>query len=145
MKNEDIALIISIIALVASLLSYLNDRKTFIFSTASERAAAVKEVWGKLRRTNEHTYIRDDQWQYWSEVVSEIVSSIIILQKLTGKWRFFRWLLGINDFYIVFWEQVPTDLRMAIEKYDRSKGNPEGNEERIFMDQMRTILKTYIR
>ena len=145
MKNEDIALVISIIALVASLLSYLNDRKTFIFSTASERAATVKVVWENYIRTNSHINIRDDQWQYWSEVVSVIVSSIIILQKLTGKWRFFRWLLGINDFYIVFWEQVPTDLRTAIEKYDSSNKNPEGDEERVFMDQMRTILKTYNR
>jgi len=145
MKNEDIALIISIIALVASLLSYLNDRKTFIFSIASERAAAVKEVWKNYIRTNSHINIRDDQWQYWSEVVSEIVSSIIILQKLTGKWRFFRWLLGINDFYIVFWEQVPTDLRMAIEKYNESNENSEINDQLVFIDQMKTILKTYNR
>ena len=143
MKNEDIALIISIIALVASLLSYLNDRKTFIFSTASERAAAVKEVWENYIRTNSHINIRDDQWQYWSEVVSEIVSSIIILQKLTGKWRFFRWLLGINDFYIVFWEQVPTDLRTAIKHYEALEGKPEVDDQRIFRHQMQTVLKTY--
>jgi hypothetical protein len=143
METEDFALVISIIALVASFLSYMNERKTFIFSAASERAAAVKEVWGKIKRTNQHRYIEDEEWQYWSDVVSEIVSSIIIIQKLTGKWKFFRWLLGINDFYIVFWQQIPTDLRTAIEQYEAFERKPEDDGQRIFRHQMQTVLKTY--
>ena len=145
MKSDEIALLISLIALGASALSYLHDRKTFIFSSASERAAAVKELWNKHPRTNSHVIIECSQWMYWSPIVSEIVSTIIILEKLTGRWKLTRWILRLSDFYIVFWEQIPTDLRTAIEKYQECEYTPENDEQSVFRRQMQTILKTYHR
>lgn len=145
MKVEYLSLVISVIALAASALSYLHDRKTFIFSSASERAAAVREAWGKYPKTNEHTFIQDSQWSYWSPLVSEIVSSINIIQKLTGRWKLIQRILRINDFYIVFWEQIPTDLRIAIEKYQELNHPTESHNQIIFRKQMKTILKTYRR
>jgi hypothetical protein len=145
MKVEHLSLVISVIALGASALSYLHERKTFIFSSASERAAAVKEAWGKHPKSNTHSIIEDNQWMYWSPIVSEIVSTIIILEKLTGRWKLIRRFLSINDFYIVFWEQIPTDLRTAIEKYKESMDTTQIDEQITFRKQMKTILKTYYR
>jgi hypothetical protein len=145
MKVEYLSLVISVIALGASALSYLHDRKTFIFSSASERAAAVKEAWVKHPKTNTHIVIEDSQWIYWSPIVSEIVSSIIIIQKLTGCWKLTQRILRTNDFYIVFWEQIPTDLRTVIEKYQASIDTADSKDQIIFRKQMKTILKTYNR
>jgi hypothetical protein len=143
MKTDEIALVISVVALGASALSYLHDRKTFIFSSASERAAAVREVWSKHPKTNTHLFIEDSQWLYWSPIVSEIVSTIIILEKLTGRWKLTQCILRLSDFYIVFWEQIPTDLRTAVEKYQESEGYPINEWQNTFRKQMQTILKTY--
>lgn len=145
MKTDEIALVVSIIALVASALSYLHDRSTFIFTAATQRAAAVRDVWANLPKTNEHTCIQDSQWSYWSPLASEIVSSINIIRKLTGRWKLTQWILRINDFYIVFWEQIPTELRTAIEKYQASEGHPRNEWQITFRKQMQTILKTYHR
>ncbi|MFM1961637.1 MAG: hypothetical protein RLZZ172_482 [Bacteroidota bacterium] len=145
MNKDEVAVVISVISLAGSVIGYVHNRRTFIFTVVGERATAVKIIWEKTKfnMTNEHTLIQDAQWDFWSPMVSDIVSSIIIIKKLTGSYKFFQYILGIKDFYVVFWEQLPTDLRTLVEQYKVSNGVAENKPIHTFQHQMKTILKTY--
>lgn len=145
MNKEEVAVIISLVSLAGSVIGYVHNRRTFIFTVAGERATAVKITWEKTKSkmSYDNSLIQDTQWEFWSPLVSDIVSSLVIIQKLTGSNRFFQYLLGIKDFYLVFWEQLPTELRTLVEQYKKNHGATEKILLDTFQLQMRTILKTY--
>lgn len=143
MSTEKIAIVISIISLIGSVISFYNSRKTFLFSIVTERANAVKQVWDSMSKAKGLETISENSRDYWTKIVSEIVSSLIIINKLAGKFKITHWLITIKDFYIVFWEQIPTDLRTAIEKYGKETQNTKSDDINVFRKQMETILSTY--
>lgn len=140
-----IAIIISGVSLLGAGYSFIYTRKTFIYSVCTERAKEVKTVWNNTPRVNSMITVKDEEYQIWSSVISEIVASIIIIDRLANRYKPIGRLYIIKDFYIVFWQQVPTDLRTIIEGYKETLPEPLCQDQKIFRDQMRTILKTYIK
>jgi len=143
MNIEYLAISISIISLLGSIIGYFEQRRTFILTVASERAAVVSKSWGLLQKIKGINFISDDQWSYWSPVVSEIVSSIQIINKLSGRFLIVRWFIFQKDIYIIFWEQTPTELRSLIKEYKMSTIEIQDNNIELFQKQMTTIIKTY--
>lgn len=143
MNTDNIAIIISIISLIGAVIGFFHNRKTFIYSIVTERAAAVKQVWNGMTKAAGLDVVTEKNWKHWSPVVSEAVSSVIIINKLAGKYKIIHWLITIKDFYIVFWEQIPTDLRTAIEKYEKQTHTTKSDDIILFRKQMETILNSY--
>jgi hypothetical protein len=143
MKSEYLAIIISIISLLGSVIGYFEHRRIFLLTVASERAAVVSKSWSLLQKIKSINFISDDQWLYWSPVVSEIVSSIQIINKLSGRFLIIRWFMFQKDIYIIFWEQTPTELRSLIKVYNKSTIENQDKNIEVFQKQMKTIIKTY--
>ena len=140
-----IAIAISIVSLVGALYSITYTRKTFIFSVCTERAKEVKFIWNSFKKTTSMTTVKDQDWLLWSATVSEIVASFVIIDKMADRYKLFRFLYDVKNFYIIFWQLIPTDLRSAIEGYEQTLHESLDNEQATFKKQMKTILKTYQR
>ena len=139
-----IAIVISILSLTGALYSITYTRKTFIFSVCTERAKEVKAVWAGTTRVNGMETVKDVKWQLWSNVISEIVATIVIINRQADRYKFSKWRLYNNKaFYTIFWQQIPTDLRRAIEGYEETYTEKTNNDLTTFINQMRAILKTY--
>jgi hypothetical protein len=138
-----IAISLSILSLAGALYSFTYTRKTFIFSVCTERAKEVKAVWVITPRVNGIDTVKDEHWQLWSNVISEIVASIVIVDKLADRYKIMSCFYDIRDFYVIFWQQIPTDLRNAIEGYEQTCTETNNNYLATFKSQMRTIIKTY--
>jgi hypothetical protein len=138
-----IAISLSILSLAGALYSFTYTRKTFIFSVCTERAKEVKAVWAITPRVNGMDTVKDEHWQLWSNVISEIVASIVIVDKLADRYKIMRCFYDIRDFYVIFWQQIPTDLRNAIEGYEQTCTETKNNYLATFKSQMRKIIKTY--
>lgn len=140
-----IAITLSMISLIGAGYSFRYTRKTFIYSVCTERAKEVRTVWNNTSKVANMITVKDENYQLWSDVISEIVASIIIIDRLANRYKLIKRLYNINDFYIIFWQQIPTNLREPIELYSESLTEPVNNFEAIFRSQMKTILKTYPR
>lgn len=138
-----IAIAISLLSLAGALYSITYTRKAFIFSVCTERAKEVKAVWVVTPRVVGMDTVKDVHWQLWSDVISQIVSSIVIINKLSDRYKLIRRLYDIRDFYVIFWQQIPTDLRTAIECYEETFTEETNYSLDTFRNQMKTILNTY--
>ena len=138
-----VAIVISIASLAGAAYSFTYTRKTFIFSVCTERAKEVKYVWKQCEKVNGMHTVHEDFFQFWSPVISEIVASIIIIERLSDRYKILRFLYSVDDFYIIFWQQVPTDLRSAIEAYEVARKHPRDEYITTFRTQMETIHKAY--
>lgn len=140
--TEYIALVFSGISLIGTYFGYRYSRKTFILTVLSDRAKVVKEIWDKTPKNKSLLKVEDENWIFWSSVISEIVSSIIILNKLKPP-ATLPVICSKKDYHIIFWEQIPTDLRIYIDKYSIGLHNNTGQHIITFRSQMKTILKSY--
>jgi hypothetical protein len=141
--SDCIGIILTISSLLGAAYTFTYTRKTFIFSVCKERAKEVKSYWNSNPRYDTMDIVREEYRDQWSGVISEIVSSIVIIDKLSDKYIIMRYLFTVDDFYTIFWQQIPTDLRTAIEKYKETLQEPLDEHQIIFRNQMRDILKTY--
>ena len=140
---DNISIIISVISLAGAGYSFTFTRKTFIFSVCTERAKEVRAVWNGCEKSIGKLPVNEEHLILWSKTISEIVSSIIIIDRLADRYKLLRRFYGLKDFYIIFWQQIPTDLRSAIEGYSENLSDPNNEEQVVFRLHMRTILKTY--
>lgn len=148
MDNEKKSLIeylVTALAFIISVLAYIHNRRTFLLTTATNRAKIVTDAW-KSNNLARHGYkIEDKDWVDWTDVVSELVITINVLQKIAGP-RYIRWILGYKDVLIVFWEQTPTELRTKLKIYSSSdylKKAEETNDVNVFREQMQDIIKCF--
>lgn len=143
MKNSElVSVLVSAVAVLVSIVAIRNERKSFILSIINDRVKVINNAWFEAlnKGHNQMFPIKDYDFYIWSPVVSEIVITTNILNKLIGCNYL---LLSRNNFDYIFWEQLNTDLRIQFSHYEKT--DKSGNEfVTIFQKQMADINKQYI-
>jgi hypothetical protein len=134
-------LIISIVSLIFSISGFFHSKKTFLISFISERVLTIRNEWFRYKNNNSLTGISDNNWELCTSFVSELVSTIFIINKLSENYLI-RIMHFKKPYFIIFRELLPTDLRTAINNYKAGpKFDINDKNLTIFQQQMNDIQK----
>lgn len=149
METKDLLqAIISLITITIAIMVYLSSRKLYILDVANKRAEKVNSVFKdacigtKIASIVDHHYV-----SFWSETISEIVISQNILNKLSGKNKIMKCLLGHKNVQYIFWEQLHTTVRLHFKSYTDTNLIANNNDDQntiIRKQQIKDIINTYL-
>jgi hypothetical protein len=149
MEPKDfVQIVISVMSVLIALIVYISSRKLFLVDIANKRAEKVNSVFN-LARTNTRVAGIDDSHynNFWPEIISEIIISKNILEKLTGMNRVSKWLFDKSDIQYIFWEQLHTSVRMHFLQYSDIQLSVNADDDSntcIRKKQIKEVINTYL-
>ena len=149
MELKDIlTILISLLSVIIAYSSVISTRKNFLLSLANDRAKKVNQTFEKQKGDKRAPSLSDQHILFWSEIVSEIIVSKIIIEKITGSNQMIKVILKPKDIHTIFWQQVNTSIRTQVKEYTEYVGLEIINGDDTvptFRTQMKTIKEFYHR
>lgn len=139
---------VSLASFLVALIVYVSSKKRFLVDLAHKRAEKVNGVFNIARTGTKVASLNDGHYiKFWTDVISEIIISKNILEKLSAKPKVLRYFLDVNDIQYIFWEQLHTSIRMHFKSYTDTYLIANNNDDQNTINrkqQIKDIINTYL-
>lgn len=135
----------SFLSIFIALTVYVSSRKSFKLDIANKRANKVNDTFTNILQDKTVPDLEDNRYKrIWTVIVSEIIISKNILDKLSWKKPFLKKIEGNRDIHYIFWEQLNTSIRDHFKSFDaekQSKLESYTSLPDIFKQQIKDIIE----
>ena len=146
--KDKVQISVSLASFLVALIVYVSSKKRFLVDLAHKRAEKVNDVFNIARTGTKVASLNNDHYiKFWTDIISEIITSKNILEKLSAKPKVLRYFLDVNDIQYIFWEQLHTSIRMHFKSYTDTYLIANDNDDQntiIRKQQIRDIINTYL-
>ncbi len=146
--KDYVQIFVSLASFLVALIVYVSSKKRFLVDLAHKRAEKVNGVFNIARTGTKVAGLNNDHYiKFWTDIISEIIISKNILEKLSSKPKVLRYFFDVNDIQYIFWEQLHTTIRMHFKSYTDTYLIADDNDDEntiIRKQQIKDIINTYL-